>query len=145
MNEQLVQIVRAVFCSQGRVLLILENFPDGGGNYWIPPGGKVEVGKGESEFRAIHRELLEELGLSRLSLQSMGAELRPYCFLTGPGFKGSKLEVQHFICLIEKPFEPKLLDRQLEARWVSEPPSGGIVGEITMALFARLRSDGYLK
>lgn len=143
MSEKLVNIVRAIFCSQGKILLVLENFPAGGENYWIPPGGKVE--KGESEPEAIRRELLEELGLSSEILATMGAELKPYCRLIGPGFKGSKLTVQHFISELAEPFKPQLLDGQLEARWVSEPPSGGIVGEITLTLFSRLRSGGYLQ
>jgi 8-oxo-dGTP diphosphatase len=50
----------AVCEEQGKVLLVLLRDPDSGGEFWVPPGGKIEPD--ESAADAAVRETLEETG-----------------------------------------------------------------------------------
>jgi 8-oxo-dGTP diphosphatase len=55
-----VQVVAAVICRAGRILITRRHGHAERGGQWEFPGGKVEPG--ESEKGALRREILEELG-----------------------------------------------------------------------------------
>ncbi|MEV6610571.1 NUDIX domain-containing protein [Kutzneria sp. NPDC051319] len=59
---------------QGRLLLVKRGKPPGQG-LWSIPGGRVE--QGESDERAVRRELLEETGLRVIVGHLIGSVLRP--------------------------------------------------------------------
>ena len=47
----------------GEILLLKRNKPPNLG-FWSPPGGKLEMSRGESPFECVRREAFEETGLS---------------------------------------------------------------------------------
>ena len=59
---------------QGRLLLVRRGKPPGQG-LWSIPGGRVE--QGESDERAVRRELLEETGLRVIVGHLIGSVVRP--------------------------------------------------------------------
>jgi ADP-ribose pyrophosphatase YjhB (NUDIX family) len=59
---------------QGRLLLVKRGKPPGQG-LWSIPGGRVE--QGESDERAVQRELLEETGLRVIVGHLIGSVVRP--------------------------------------------------------------------
>ncbi|MFB9617730.1 NUDIX hydrolase [Kutzneria kofuensis] len=60
--------------SRGRLLLVKRGKPPGQG-LWSIPGGRVE--QGESDERAVERELLEETGLRVIVGHLIGSVVRP--------------------------------------------------------------------
>ncbi|MEK7610370.1 MAG: NUDIX domain-containing protein [Patescibacteria group bacterium] len=139
-----IEVVRAVFCCRGKVLLILENFVASDGLYWLPPGGKIKAG--EQAADALYRELEEKLGLNETQRLALGIRFKRYCRLQGPGWQPKEiLFVQHFICELKEFFDPVLLDGQVTARWLNAEPAGGKIGDITRSLLDHLRLDGYLR
>lgn len=60
--------------ADGRLLLVLRRHDPGRGQ-WSVPGGRVEPG--ETDRSAVHRELLEETGLSVIVWRWFGRVLRP--------------------------------------------------------------------
>jgi 8-oxo-dGTP diphosphatase len=60
--------------SRGRILLVKRGKPPGQGR-WSMPGGRVE--QGESDERAVERELLEETGLRVIVGHLIGSVVHP--------------------------------------------------------------------
>ena len=135
--------VDAALCCRGKVLLCLEevahSFP--GELYWIPPGGKLEPG--ESDLVAIHREIDEELGITKAMCGEHSLTLRPYCEHRGDWY-GELMVVRHFIAELDEPLPFKLLVGQRAAVWTATPPAGGLLSSFTETLMITLRLGGCL-
>ena len=142
MGDNAIQhIVDGVFLWQGKILLFLEKISRGQGNYWFPPGGKVE--DGEDRLAALHRELREELGLSTDILRRYKIKFRPYCTHRGIWF-GCPQHITHFLAEVNEPPPFKRCVGQSEWGWFSVSPAGGLISETLETLFICLRLGGYL-
>ncbi len=135
------KIVAGVIVWDKRVLLCLEKITSGEGLWWFPPGGKIE--SGESELDALHRELGEELGLFAGPREREGIKFRPYYRQSSDWF-GRKIEIANFLAKVRTQPPVELLAGQLEKRWCSVLPAGGLISESVETLMVHLRLDGYL-
>lgn len=61
-DQEILEVVCGLIERQGQVLACLRPAEKHLGNLWEFPGGKVDAG--ESRHSALHRELMEELGVS---------------------------------------------------------------------------------
>jgi len=107
-NKQINQSVGALFLSRktSRYLFVLRS----GARYdstWAFVGGKVE--KNETEFTALQREIVEEIGFMPLVLKTIPVEK----------FTNSKNNFTYttYVCLIEEEFVPKLNEEHKGYAW----------------------------
>jgi len=108
LNKQINQSVGALFLSKktSRYLFVLRS----GAKYdstWAFVGGKVE--KNETEFTALQREIVEEIGFMPLVLKTIPVEK----------FTNSKNNFTYttYVCLIEEEFVPKLNEQHKGYAW----------------------------
>jgi ADP-ribose pyrophosphatase YjhB (NUDIX family) len=108
LNKQINQSVGALFLSKktSRYLFVLRS----GAKYdstWAFVGGKVE--KGETEFTALQREIVEEIGFMPLVLKTIPVEK----------FTNSKNSFTYttYVCIIEEEFVPKLNEEHKGYAW----------------------------
>ena len=106
--KQINQSVGSLFLSKNtsRYLFVLRS----GARYdstWAFVGGKVE--KNETEFTALQREIVEEIGFMPLVLKTIPVEK----------FTNSKSNFTYttYICLVEEEFVPKLNDEHKGYAW----------------------------
>lgn len=107
-SKQINQSVGALFLSKktSRYLFVLRS----GAKYdstWAFVGGKVE--KGETEYTALQREIVEEIGFMPLILKTIPIEK----------FTNAKNNFTYttYVCLIEEEFVPKLNDEHKGYAW----------------------------
>tara|TARA_R110001592_G_scaffold288791_3_gene557911 strand:- start:31 stop:477 length:447 start_codon:yes stop_codon:yes gene_type:complete len=107
-SKQINQSVGALFLSQktSRYLFVLRS----GARYdstWAFVGGKVE--KGETEYTALQREIVEEIGFMPLVLKTIPVEK----------FTNAKNNFTYitYVCLIEEEFVPRLNDEHKGYAW----------------------------
>ena len=107
-SKQINQSVRALFLSKNtsRYLFVLRS----GARYdstWAFVGGKVE--KNETEYTALQREIVEEIGFMPLVLKTIPVEK----------FTNSKNNFTYttYVCLIEEEFVPKLNEEHKGYAW----------------------------
>ena len=107
-SKQINQSVGALFLSKktSRYLFVLRS----GARYdstWAFVGGKVE--KGETEYTALQREIVEEIGFMPLVLKTIPVEK----------FTNAKNNFTYitYVCLIEEEFVPKLNDEHKGYAW----------------------------
>lgn len=74
-NGPVIRCVGGVVHDAGGRLLLVRRANDPGKGQWSLPGGRVEPG--ETDRSAVHRELLEETGLSVIVEEWLGQVLRP--------------------------------------------------------------------
>lgn len=111
-SEQL-QVVVAALIERGGRMLISQRRPDvGHAGRWEFPGGKREPG--EHDAQALHRELLEELGV-RLSIGAHAWTER-----SGP------LELRFYWCRWEAALRPRPIE-VAQFRWVRTESLAGYV------------------
>lgn len=108
MNKSINQSVGTLFLSKKtkRYLFVLRS----GAKYdstWAFVGGKVE--KNETEYNALQREIVEEIGFMPLVLKTIPVEK----------FTNSKSNFTYttYICLVEEEFVPKLNDEHKGYAW----------------------------
>jgi 8-oxo-dGTP pyrophosphatase MutT (NUDIX family) len=102
--------VRAILLTpDGEVLLLRIRPPNGGDPFWITPGGGLE--EGETPERGLHRELMEEFGLTDFVIGPM-VWRRQHTF----DWAGTRIcqHEQYHVVHVER-FEPVITD-QVEAR-----------------------------
>ena len=105
----------------GRLLLIKRGHEPGMG-LWSIPGGRIEPG--ESDARALVREVLEETGLAIVPGRLLGAVQRP-------GLAGAVLDIRDYLAVVTGG-ELTASDDAADARWV------------TPAAMARMEAQGLL-
>jgi TDG/mug DNA glycosylase family protein len=102
--------VRAIVVApDGRTLLL--RYRNEYDEWWIPPGGGVDPG--ESDERALRRELREELGIEEYEIGPLLWE-REHYFLLEPGYGGQRNRNY----LVRVPyFDAQVVSEAEEARW----------------------------
>jgi ADP-ribose pyrophosphatase YjhB (NUDIX family) len=119
----------------GRLLLILRGHEPSIG-LWSIPGGRIEPG--ETDERAVVREVLEETGLAVTCGRLLGAaEL--------PGKGGVVIEVRDYLAALAPgtvPAAARAGDDASAVRWVTDADADAMDarGELTAGLLATLRS-----
>ena len=100
-----VSVVGAALLKDGRVLASRRVGPPALAGLWEFPGGKVEAG--ESDVEALRRELAEELGVTAVVGDRLGADL----------LIGDTAVLRVYVCT-DVEGEPQLVDHD-EHRWLS--------------------------
>jgi 8-oxo-dGTP diphosphatase len=119
----------------GRLLLIKRGHEPGAG-LWSIPGGRIEPG--ESNGRALVREVLEETGLAITVGRLLGVVQRP-------GLAGAVVDISDYLAVVTGG-ELAAGDDAADARWVT-PAQLAVLeagGELTSGLTEALTSWGVL-
>jgi ADP-ribose pyrophosphatase YjhB (NUDIX family) len=131
-----VPCVGAIIRDEAERLLLIQRRNEPGAGLWSLPGGRVEAG--ETDQRAVVREVAEETGLVVTCGRLVGAVDRP-----GP--PGSVYEIRDYAGLVTGgALVPG--DDAADARWVTLAQAGALdaAGQLTGGLIAALRSWGVL-
>lgn len=110
--ETPVPAVGAFILKDGKLLLVKRAYEPGAGK-WSVPGGVIELG--ERTVDALHREILEEVGLRLKQVKLLD--------IYDAIFKDDEGKIRYHYVIIEFLAEPetidvKLSDEALEYRWV---------------------------
>jgi 8-oxo-dGTP diphosphatase len=131
-----VPCVGAIIRDEAERLLLIQRRNEPGAGLWSLPGGRVEAG--ETDRRAVVREVAEETGLVVACGRRVGSVARP-----GP--PGSVYEIRDYAALVTG---GRLVpgDDAADARWVTPAQAGALdaAGQLTGGLIAALRSWGVL-
>jgi 8-oxo-dGTP diphosphatase len=132
MSSRRVPCVGAIVRDDAGRLLLIQRGHDPEAGRWSLPGGRIEPG--ESDTRALVREMLEETGLTVEPGPLVGAVERP-----GPA--GSVLDIRDYAATVTGG-TLAAGDDAADARWV--PPSEMPALPLTTGLAEALRSWGVL-
>jgi 8-oxo-dGTP diphosphatase len=122
MAAQRIPCVGAVIKDEAGRLLLIKRGHEPGMGLWSIPGGRIEPG--ESDARALVREVLEETGLAIVPGRLLGAVQRP-------GLAGAVVDIRDYLAVVTGG-ELTAGDDAADARWV------------TPAAMARMEAQGLL-
>ena len=131
-----VPCVGAIIRDEAARLLLIRRRNEPGAGLWSLPGGRVEAG--ETDQRAVVREVAEETGLAVTCGRLVGAVERP----AGPG---SVFEIRDYAVLVTGG-TLAAGDDAADARWVTAAEAAAleVSGRLVGGLVAALRSWGVL-
>jgi len=131
-----VPCVGAIIRDEAERLLLIQRRNEPGAGRWSLPGGRIEAG--ETDQRAVVREVAEETGLVVTCGRLVGSVERP-------GRPGSVFEIRDYAALVTG---GRLAagDDAADARWVTPAQALALdaAGQLTDGLVASLRSWGVL-
>jgi ADP-ribose pyrophosphatase YjhB (NUDIX family) len=131
-----VPCVGAIIRDEAERLLLIQRRNEPGAGLWSLPGGRIEAG--ETDQRAVVREVAEETGLVVTCGRLVGSVERP-------GRPGSVYEIRDYAALVTGGVLVAG-DDAADARWVTPAQAGALdaAGTLTDGLVAALRSWGVL-
>jgi 8-oxo-dGTP diphosphatase len=136
MAEQRIPCVGAVIKDEAGRLLLIKRGHEPGAGLWSIPGGRIEPG--ESDARALAREVLEETGLVVVPGRLLGEVARP-------GLAGAVVEIRDYLAVVTGG-ELAAGDDAADARWATPAEVARLEarGALTSGLTEALASWGVL-